>query len=723
METEASSGFNGFLLRHRRLLLCLLLFLVVYGASIGVRLAEAPQWQDPGLEVAGEKLQATHDAYTWLADAKGTGRHPDSAMAHITRWAQAVSGVQYGNIGFWFPAFVAPLAVISFIILGWYWRMEEGALPAAVLAASCQGFLLRSRLGFYDTDVLSLFFPLLMGVLLIMTFTPYLRSGWSRKASPPKLLDPEAWRCFLLYCAGIGLVGWAYMWFYNRPSIMLSELVALVFCILVLSRNWWQVGYLVVGILVVQAVALAGWVGLLTSAVFIGLVLYLPRIAAERRLFIGYLFVFACVVFLETELTGQVLGIAQNVLEYAKILPAVEEGGVSLPTVHQSVREAQSIDWGNLVERVAGSWFIFIPAVLGLAYVVWTYPTTLVFVPMLGLAVFSYKLGNRFTMYGGPVIGLGLGFGAALLFWRTGLAKSVRVLCLLAIAVLVMLPIWDMATKLRPAPVVSKPFAKAYIDLKDRIPEDARLWQWWDFGYAAQYYAERITFGDGGKNKGSFLYPLARVHSTRSPRQASQMMHYITASQPHEYARNQTAYQDMPEFWKPYLADPVALLADKGPERAMAFVESLAEEDKSFSEDLPPQYLVLTWQNMSLAYWISHFGNWDLVEGEANPGRIRQVRGEASFNTRRGTVQLRNQQLPLEELTLIRKSGIRTESWPNSSNAYAVLNQLSGELYLMDGKIYNSVMIRMLLDKPTQFNDHFELVMDRAPWVRVYRAK
>lgn len=59
---------------------------------------------------------------------------------------------------------------------------------------------------------------------------------------------------------------------------------------------------------------------------------------------------------------------------------------------------------------------------------------TLVSVPMFGLPIFSFKLGNRFTMYGGPVIGLGLGFGAALLLWRTGLASFVRVLCLLAIA-------------------------------------------------------------------------------------------------------------------------------------------------------------------------------------------------------------------------------------------------------------------------------------------------
>jgi dolichyl-diphosphooligosaccharide--protein glycosyltransferase len=187
-----------------------------------------------------------------------------------------------------------------------------------------------------------------------------------------------------------------------------------------------------------------------------------------------------------------------------------------------------------------------------------------------------------------------------------------------------------MPTKLRPPHVVFKTFARVYIVLKDKILEAVRLWQWWDFGYEAQYYVESITFGDRGNHAGPMLYPLAKVHATHSPRQANQMMHYITASQEREYARNQTAYKDMPEFWKPYLANPIDLLEDKGPEGAQAFVESLAEEDKEFSGDLPPQYLVLTWQNMSLAYWISHFGNWDLVEGEA------------SFTTREGTLQLRD---------------------------------------------------------------------------------
>ncbi|MCF8030496.1 MAG: hypothetical protein K9K39_06340 [Desulfohalobiaceae bacterium] len=724
MQPEQSNGVARFLYERRRLLLCILLFLVVYSAAVGVRLVEAPKWQSPKLQVQGEKLLATHDAYKWLAGAKGTSRDSDLSLARITDWVQSLSGARYGNLGFWLPAFVAPLVVIPFVLLGRNWRLEEGVLPAAILAACCQGFLLRSRLGFYDTDILSLFFPLLVCVLLVLVFSPYMRSGWTKRSDPPDLLGGGSVWPFWLKCLGIGLVGWCYMWFYSSGEpILLSALAALLFCVLLLSADWRRMGYLVLGLLLIYGVSLSAWTGLTALALGLGLLYVWPSLWREDRYFLVFVLVLALLVFWDGGLYNKLSSIVHTFLSYAKLLPASEESGLSLPTVKQSVREAQNIDWNNLVERVAGSWLIFIPALLGLAYVLWCYPATLVFVPMLGLAIFSFKLGNRFTMYGGPVIGLGLGFGAALLLWRIGLARSMRVLCLLAIAVLVMLPIWDMATKLRPAPVVSKVFAKAYIDLRDQIPENARLWQWWDFGYAAQYYAERITISDGGWGKREGLFPHALVHATRSPRQASQMMKYITVSQEREYAENATAYKEMSELWKPYLTNHVAELAEKGPGGAQDFVESLATKEMHWEEDIPPQYLVLTWQNLSLAYWISHFGNWDLAEGEASPGRIRQIRGEASFNTKKGTVSFGDRQLPLEELTLIREGGIRTESWPNSSNVYALLNQDFGELYLMDGKIYNSMLVQMLLGKPAKFEEHFKLVMDRAPWVRVYRAK
>jgi dolichyl-diphosphooligosaccharide--protein glycosyltransferase len=52
-----------------------------------------------------------------------------------------------------------------------------------------------------------------------------------------------------------------------------------------------------------------------------------------------------------------------------------------------------------------------------------------------------------------------------------------------------------------------------------------------------------------------------------------------------------------------------------------------------------------------------------------------------------------------------------------------VLNELSREIYVMDDLVYRSMLIQMLIGDPERFSDHFELVEDRFPWNRAYRAK
>jgi dolichyl-diphosphooligosaccharide--protein glycosyltransferase len=372
---------------------------------------------------------------------------------------------------------------------------------------------------------------------------------------------------------------------------------------------------------------------------------------------------------------------------------------------------------------VAGHWAIFAAGLLGFGYVLYRFPLSLVFVPLLGMSLFSFTLGNRFTMYGGAVLGLGLGFGLSLLLMRLNIRKSLRVVVQLALCLVVLLPILEVASGLRPAPILPKPYAQTFLELKDKTPENARLWPWWDYGYAGQYYAERITFGDGGKHRGDILYPAAKIHMTPSPRQARQLMQYITVSQEEEFAANSTKYKNMNEFWKPYLADPVAGLEKMGPQGARDFVRSLATKEYDWPQDLPPQYLVLSWENLRLAYWISFYGSWDLVTGGADPGRIQQVRGDVSFDFDQGQVELANGTLELAGLEVVDHEDPKHFNWDSDTGVYAVLNRISSELYLMDEKIYNSMLVQMLIRDPARFEDDFELTVDNYPWNRAFRAR
>ena len=89
----------------------------------------------------------------------------------------------------------------------------------------------------------------------------------------------------------------------------------------------------------------------------------------------------------------------------------------------------------------------------------------------------------------------------------------------------------------RGSPVIPKIYAQTFVEMNKIAPKDSRLWQWWDYGYACQYYSGRMSFCDGGLNFGDWVYPLAIIHSTHSPMQASQLMKYITWHQKEIFER------------------------------------------------------------------------------------------------------------------------------------------------------------------------------------------
>jgi dolichyl-diphosphooligosaccharide--protein glycosyltransferase len=62
-------------------------------------------------------------------------------------------------------------------------------------------------------------------------------------------------------------------------------------------------------------------------------------------------------------------------------------------------------------------------------------------------------------------------------------------------------------------------------------------------------------------------------------------------------------------------------------------------------------------------------------------------------------------------------------TWDSDTGIYALLNRITSELYLMDEKIYNSMMVQMLIRNPSRFEANFELTVDNYPWNRAYRLR
>ena len=84
--------------RHMELVLS---FALVIFTTISIRLTELPLWNDAAFFVNGERLMATHDAYAWLAGAKGIGNYVIDPFTRFLALVHNVTGLPLSDVGFW----------------------------------------------------------------------------------------------------------------------------------------------------------------------------------------------------------------------------------------------------------------------------------------------------------------------------------------------------------------------------------------------------------------------------------------------------------------------------------------------------------------------------------------------------------------------------------------------------------------------------------------------
>ena len=166
--------------------------LLVVFTTVSIRLAELPLWLNDAFLVGGEHLMATHDAYVWLAGVKDIGNFIHDPFTRILSVLHNVSGIPLAKIGFWSPIIFIPFLAIPVCLLARFLRLPEGGLVFGILATAGLGFLVRTRLGFCDTDIVNLIFPVAMVSTLALwlngmmgenrtsdSFRPYKQMGWA----------------------------------------------------------------------------------------------------------------------------------------------------------------------------------------------------------------------------------------------------------------------------------------------------------------------------------------------------------------------------------------------------------------------------------------------------------------------------------------------------------------------------------------------------------------
>lgn len=706
---------------------------VTFFLALACRLLEWPMWQNPEFSYDNEMLLATHDAYHWVAGAVGFGGAVGHPMAAMLKAAAAILHQAPANVAFWAPpVFASLVAVMTFL---WARLLGAGhaAIAAGLIAAISPGFLGRTLLGYYDTDLVTLLFPLAITFVPALWCVRFLRSprdAWlyfCQKSENQAGEAGDAAAPFWLSAMALSglLACWSQHWHSVFPYLVRYNVIFLLFMALVLGPQ--LKNRFLAPLAYSFASASAPW-----GLFFVPLVIVANRHPLGRRLLGSLWMMPICLVVLVLLLAqGEILQTLLNqVNAYLKSSGDSHVSGqtsIVFPSVAQSIIEVQDL-------AVAAMFPYFHPwaeaAILGfIGFVVLIFfrPAAMFLLPLAALGILSARLGGRMVMFGAPVVALGVAVPLRWLLTRLlrrwlSLAASTWVVCALLLASLVF-PFLNMIPSLSQGPILNRRHAAALASVRAITPPDAMLWLWWDWGYAAQYFAHRHTIADGARHGGPSLYLPAAVFATDNVRFARQVICYASMRG----------------------NEPGNFFKDLNQDQAQALVTRLQSPQTPLVPGVGRQYVIVSFEMLKLGFWISNFGNWNFITRRGEGGALSIVPQGVAYRLNGGEVRLEGHKgiiFPIS-INVFAESGLSrrnyVQEWfaahPRASaaeqkaflasrrNVNFLFNRVTDEKLAVNEAIYNSLMVQLLLCEAhdPRFAPYFRLVYDNV-FTRVYEV-
>ncbi len=687
--------------------LVLLLAVCSFAMAFGLRAMEYSSWSNPAYSVDGEYIMGTHDAYYWLAGAKGVGGAATNPMSGLLRVLNSITGASYANIAFWLPAVFAGLCALAAFGWGMLLAGPWAGITGAVYATSIPAFYFRTRLSYYDTDLITLFFPLFISFLLGAFLLPGLRRNWLAYDDSEETYRPLTVHYIYALLAG------AFTAYGDKWHGDVSTFGMIVFFIgtglaLVCARRDSRAA-LLRGLLVYSCAAFWGLPGLVVSVLIVGAIH--KKMLQNHKLYhssLLYLALLALPLVFSGVAMSVFSGVFAKISNYLKPVAAVTSAttGPQYPGIAQSVIEAQNIPLDELFFNMSGNATLGMSGVifyfLGIAF----YPLLILLLPFAASTLGGMYLGGRFVMFGGIVTGLGLFLCLVMLMKLVpslkkynGLLKGAQAIVLIILLVVNLLP--HLAT-MAPTPIMGATHAKALIETGKKIKKDSTVWTWWDWGYATMYYAGVRSFADGGNHAGPVLYPLALALSTPSTVQAAQFIKY-SASHGNNPAK----------VWK-----------DMKGEQVIKILHAMAQPGREFTAG-PDQYITVSWDNIRIAYWILYYGDFDLVSGKSSHPDMSRIRESFDVNFKTGEFLVKGYApVPMSTCMVLRKDQPIHKRFNRVKDRNLLFNAQVEQGFMVDDRVFNSMLLQLLVADPnsSRIKDNFELVYDGYPMVRIYKV-
>lgn len=675
--------------------ICLLVFLL----SLGFRLIELPRWDRPESKIDGEWLLATHDAYFWVAGAEGFNAvAKPMPMALLLEILSGILPISAANLAYGLSILLPALVSIPIALWGFALGAPLVGFIAPLLATLAPAFYHRTRLGFYDSDWATLFFPLFISWLLAIWIQPHLQDAGEeadfqvgnkfQRTIPAGLIFLTLFSLPWHNSIGLNLIA----------TLGISALLA---AFLGSSQSRPQI------IQTLVAVALTvggGWAGATLGLFLLWVRGRYPANFDHRRAYYLSLIILAMLLVVITgfEFREYILNVGRSYLgEFFGEIDAA----LVFPALAPSVRETQVVNLNLTLEGIAFNPTLAILGLLGSFIILRKKPTASLLMPLVLLGLGAVRTGIRFTIFATPVVLLGLLVPAE---WYAPIASRKLAWLkhwkayLFTVAVLLMAQIVRSYGRLPIETVVEKEHAQALKDLGQIADPNGKIWTWWDYGYASQYFSGGDTFADGRRNSGEYLHSLGFVLGSDQLGHSAELMQFA-ASENFEPWR----------IWNSWKEDEI-----------VAWLEDLPAQRSPPNASQTPQYIIVSWEGVAALPWIQYYGSWDFKALDGQRSRVSEILRPLRLDLETGIFRYDEEQ----EIRVVSIDRLGSEDpghfeYPdNAGGPHLLLNMQNGEVFLLDERAYRSTFVQLLIRPVDQPGDStpFLLLVDHYPFARVF---
>ncbi|MDD2367837.1 MAG: STT3 domain-containing protein [Sulfuricurvum sp.] len=688
--------------KHTALHLIILL-IIAYTFSVGLRLIWI-HWASgiPEFSWNHQIMINTNDGYYFAASAQNAltqiyGNNPRidnewaTATVAITALLSKVMPIE--TIILYLPIFISSLVVIPLILIGRLYNAPYFGFFSALLASIGWSYYNRTMAGYYDTDMFSAMAPMLI-VYFLMATTIKENILWVLLSAFSIMLYPFLYDQGLSIVYAISLFYMAYMVIFHRREAFTYFSIAII------------------------AIALFSF----SPLIKIPLIASLSIAYQKERLNFRLLLILSILAFALFLFNGNVLSlILAKITGYTA--KGTENEALHFFQVAQTVREAGKIPFSEIANRISGSMLTFFIAFIGYGALVIRHRAFILALPLIGIGLFSFWGGLRFTIYAVPVAALGALYFAYLIS-ETIANKTLKYSLITILTALMIYPNIAHIIEYKTPTVLTAKEVASLEKLKNVSQTKDYTIGWWDYGYPIWFYTHTNTLIDGGKHDhDNFL--VSEILTTSSQIEAARLARIVTET----YISS--GYKE--------IADTLFYDKNTSAINVSDYLDTLRYED---SIPLPLKtrdiYFYLPWRMIDIFPTVALFGNLDLNHPDnrqqpfffssssmQDTGQTIELGNGLSINKAKSTLKIGQQDIPIKKFYQVgydQNNHLQVNEQTFASDGLNVIYLESyGRFLVMDDYYLNSTYIQMFIFEHYDKNLFEPVSLD--PMTKLYRLK